>query len=127
MGGHVYILASRRHGTLYTGVTNDLGRRVSEHRLGLIPGFTSEYGVKRLVFVEAHEDIRDAIVREKRIKKWRRDWKIELIECDNPMWDDLAVSLLGMDALPARAAREATRPAYHERSPFRHPRESGDP
>jgi putative endonuclease len=127
MGGHVYILASRRYGTLYTGVTSDLARRVDEHRRGLIPGFTREYGVKRLVLVEAFDDIGDAIVREKHIKKWRRDWKIELIERDNPMWDDLAVSLLGMEPLDPREPREPTRPAYHARTPSRHPRESGDP
>ena len=100
MGGHVYILASRRHGTLYTGVTSDLARRIFEHREGLIPGFTREYGVKRLVFVETHNDISEAIIREKRIKDWKRDWKINLIERDNPLWDDLAVSLLGFEPLP---------------------------
>ena len=103
MGGHVYILASRRYGTLYTGVTSDLARRIFEHREGLIPGFTREYGVKRLVFVETHNDISEAIIREKRIKDWKRDWKINLIERDNPLWDDLAVSLLGFEPLsPAR-------------------------
>ena len=102
MGGHVYILASRRYGTLYTGVTSDLARRIGEHRDGLIPGFTAQYGVKRLVFFESHDDVRDAIVREKRIKTWRRDWKIELIERDNPLWDDLAVSMFGFAPLPPR-------------------------
>jgi putative endonuclease len=99
MGGHVYILASRRYGTLYTGVTSDLTRRIFEHREGLIPGFTREYGVKRLVFAETHDDISEAIIREKRIKDWRRDWKINLIERDNPLWDDLAVPLLGFEPL----------------------------
>ena len=117
MGGHVYILASRRYGTLYTGVTSDLVRRAGEHRDGLIPGFTRDYGVKRLVYIEDHTDIADAIVREKRIKGWKRDWKINLIERDNPLWDDLAVSLLGMTPIPERAAR----------SPHRHPGEGRDP
>lgn len=110
MGGHVYILASRRYGTLYTGVTSDLAQRISQHRAGLFPGFTKRYGVKCLVFVESHDDIRDAIVREKRIKEWRRDWKIELIECENPLWDDLAVSMLGFQPLPPRHPGERRDP-----------------
>ncbi|WP_340316570.1 GIY-YIG nuclease family protein [Rhizorhabdus argentea] len=114
MGGHVYILASRRYGTLYTGVTSDLARRVGEHRDGAVPGFTREYNVKRLVFFESHDDIRDAIAREKRIKEWKRDWKIALIERDNPLWDDLAVTMLGFPPLPS-----------HDRS--RHPGEGRDP
>ena len=85
MSGHVYILASRRYGTLYTGVTSDLAQRTFQRRGGLVPGFTKKYGVKRLVYVETFDDIRDAIIREKRIKEWKRDWKIELIERDNPM------------------------------------------
>jgi putative endonuclease len=95
----VYILASRRHGTLYVGVTSDLPKRTYEHREGLIPGFTREYGVKRLVFFEVHEDMEVAILREKRLKKWRRAWKIELIETTNPEWEDLAVTMLGFSAL----------------------------
>ena len=90
-GGYVYILASRRHGTLYIGVTSDLERRVYEHREGLIAGFTNDYSVKRLVYYEPFDSIEDAIVREKRLKKWRRDWKIALIERDNPEWRDIAV------------------------------------
>ena len=92
-GGYVYILASRRNGTLYTGVTSDLARRVFEHREGLIPGFTLTHGVKLLVWYEAHGDIEGAIAREKRIKEWRRAWKLGLIEAVNPDWRDLYLEL----------------------------------
>jgi putative endonuclease len=91
----VYILASRRNGTLYVGVTNDLVRRVSEHRDGLVPGFTKWNAVKILVYFELHTDINAAIAREKRIKRWRRAWKLELIERDNPQWLDLWPELSG--------------------------------
>ncbi|WP_310498695.1 GIY-YIG nuclease family protein [Sandarakinorhabdus sp.] len=94
-GGHVYILASRRQGTLYIGVTADLMRRVSEHRLGETPGFTRRYGANRLVWHEAHGEITSAIAREKQLKHWNRAWKIRLIETANPEWRDLAVSDLG--------------------------------
>jgi putative endonuclease len=87
---YVYILASDQNGTLYVGVTNDLGRRVDEHRSGMLPGFTRRYGVHRLVWYEAFERITDAIATEKRIKRWRRIWKLELIERGNPQWVDLA-------------------------------------
>jgi len=100
VAGHLYILASRRHGTLYVGVTTDLPKRMYEHREGLVPGFTRKYGVKRLVYVETYDDISDAILREKRMKEWKRDWKIRRIEEENPDWRDLAVSLLGFDPLP---------------------------
>jgi putative endonuclease len=86
---YVYILASQRNGTLYVGVTNDLIRRVQEHREGLVPGFTKRYGVKLLVYFEAHQEITEAILREKRIKRWRRNWKLQLIEDRNPRWLDL--------------------------------------
>ncbi len=89
----VYILASRRNGTLYVGVTNDLIRRVQEHREGLVPGFTRKYGVKLLVYFEVHHDINVAILREKRIKRWHRKWKLELIEAHNPQWRDLWLDL----------------------------------
>jgi putative endonuclease len=85
----VYILASRRNGTLYIGVTNDLVKRVWEHRSGLVDGFTRKYGVKRLVWFESTPDVLAAITREKQIKKWNRAWKIELIERKNPEWIDL--------------------------------------
>jgi putative endonuclease len=85
----VYMLASRKHGTLYIGVTNDLIRRVYQHKEKILKGFTKEYSVVRLVWYETHDDIVAAIEREKKLKKWRREWKINLIEEDNPNWDDL--------------------------------------
>lgn len=86
----VYILASQFKGTLYTGVTSDIERRMFEHRNETHGGFSKRYDVKRLVFLELHERMDDAIHREKQIKKWNRDWKIRLIEQDNPQWRDLA-------------------------------------
>jgi putative endonuclease len=85
----VYILASKKHGTLYIGVTADLVHRVHEHKNGIVDGFTSKYGVRMLVYYEQYEYIEDAIIREKRLKKWHRKWKIELIENSNPEWKDL--------------------------------------
>ena len=88
--GYVYILASERNGTLYVGVTNDLVLRVQEHRQERNPdSFTARYDVKRLVYYEHHDDIRDAIKREKRLKGWKRQWKLELIEGVNLHWRDL--------------------------------------
>ena len=89
----VYLLASRRHGTLYVGVTSDLPTRIAQHRAGTLEGFTKQYGVKRLVWFEQHDDIASAIRREKAVKKYKRDWKINLIERENPGWDDLYPSL----------------------------------
>lgn len=89
----VYILASRKHGTIYIGVTNDLVRRVYQHKNKMTRGFTSEYGVGLLVWFETYDDITAAIEREKELKKWRREWKINLIERDNPNWDDLYGSI----------------------------------
>jgi len=91
---YVYILASRKHGTIYIGVTNDLIRRVYEHKETLVPGFTKEHGVDKLVYYEIFDDPESAIVREKRLKRWKRDWKVELIEPDNPDWDDLYSALI---------------------------------
>ena len=85
---YVYLLASRKHGTLYLGVTNDLARRIYEHKTKAVPGFTARYGVDRLVWYEPHQDVEAAITREKKIKKWRRDWKIRLVEETNPYWLD---------------------------------------
>lgn len=85
----VYILASARK-TLYVGVTNDLRRRLYEHKTGAVPGFTTRYRIDRLVYYECAEEARSAIAREKQLKGWRRDRKIELIEASNPEWDDLA-------------------------------------
>ena len=86
----VYILASKRNGTLYVGVTSNLANRIEAHRAGLVEGFTKKYGVKTLVYFELHADMYEAIQREKRIKKWNRAWKLELIEKDNPGWMDLS-------------------------------------
>ena len=85
----VYILSSKKDGVLYIGMTNDLIRRVFEHREGTIDGFTKKYQVKNLIYYEEHSHPESAILREKQIKKWKRDWKIRLIEGDNPDWDDL--------------------------------------
>jgi putative endonuclease len=91
----VYLLASRRHGTLYLGVTNDLVRRVHEHKTKAIPGFTERYDVDRLVWFEMYDDPPMAITRERALKKWRRDWKIRLIEEQNPEWHDLFPEIAG--------------------------------
>ena len=84
----VYMLATRKDGPLYVGVTSDLTKRTFDHRAHTIPGFTARYNVDRLIWFEAHETAEAAIVREKRIKRWRREWKIALIETDNPEWRD---------------------------------------
>jgi putative endonuclease len=94
----VYMLASTRNGTLYIGITSDLLARIHQHREGTHGGFTKEHGVHRLVWLEQHETMESAIVREKRLKKWRRAWKLELIEKDNPRWLDLAEQF-GFDPL----------------------------
>jgi len=91
---YVYILASRRNGTLYVGVTNDIARRVYEHRNDLLEGFTKRYGVHRLVWFEVHGDINEASFREKRIKKWNCAWRLRLIEQVNPDWADLSEQLM---------------------------------
>jgi putative endonuclease len=90
---YVYILASRPNGTLYIGVTNDLIRRVHEHQTGAVGGFTKRHGVHRLVYFEATESIESAIRREKRLKKYPREWKANLIVHENPSWDDLYLSI----------------------------------
>lgn len=89
MSYYVYILASKRNGTLYIGVTNDLVRRVYEHKNELTEGFTKKYSVKDLVYFEQTSDVKEAIQREKRLKTWKRSWKIKLIEETNPNWNDL--------------------------------------
>ena len=98
---YVYILASGRDGTLYTGVTNNLIRRVYEHKSGEVGGFTKKYKVNNLVYYEETTDVQSAIIREKRLKRWRRAWKIELIEKSNPQWRDLYYDLIGKDILAA--------------------------
>ena len=90
----VYILASRERGTLYVGVTGWLKQRIHEHREGLVEGFTRKYGIKRLVWFELHADFPSAIQRETQLKKWKRAWKLELIEQGNPGWRDLWEDLL---------------------------------
>jgi putative endonuclease len=113
--GYVYILASAKHGTLYVGVTSDIARRTEQHRKKVGSGFASRHNIKRLVYCEMIEDISLAITREKQLKKWNRDWKIRIIEEQNPDWLDLATGL-GFGALPAE-----------EKKPFRHSREGGNP
>ena len=91
----VYILANNPLGTLYIGVTNDLKRRMNEHRLGLVDGFTKKYGLKKLVYVEQFRYINDALTREKQLKRWHREWKINFIEKHNPQWTDLYETIFG--------------------------------
>lgn len=93
MSYYVYILATELNGTLYVGVTNDLVRRVHEHRTDAVDGFTKKYGVHRLVYFETSESIESAIEREKVLKRWKRDWKRALIEEKNPRWEDLYESI----------------------------------
>ena len=90
---YVYLTASKKHGTLYLGVTNNLVRRIHEHKAKIVPGFTAQYDVVSLVWCESYDDPTNAIAREKDIKKWRRDWKIRLIEEDNREWWDLYPSI----------------------------------
>jgi len=89
----VYLLASKPYGTLYTGITSNLVQRVYQHQEGLVDGFTKKYHAHQLVFYEVHADVNEAILREKRIKKWNRQWKINLIEQHNPQWLNLAIGL----------------------------------
>ena len=86
---YVYIMASKKHGVLYVGMTSDIKRRVYEHKNGLTEGFTEKYLVHRLVYFETTPDVNAAIAREKQLKRWKRQWKIELIEKENPEWQDL--------------------------------------
>ncbi len=91
---YVYILASKKYGILYIGITDDLVRRIGQHKQGLAEGFTKKYKVHSLVYFEVHEVVGEAITRERRLKEWKRDWKIALIEEDNPNWVDMYPSLL---------------------------------
>ena len=91
--GYIYIMASKRNGTIYIGVTSDLIGRVWQHRNGMVAGFTKKHGCKLLVWFEAHGDIQDARLRELQMKKWKRLWKISTIEAANPNWDDLYPTL----------------------------------
>jgi putative endonuclease len=90
----VYIVTNKRYGTLYVGVPSDLVKRASQHRLAILDGFTKDHGLDRLVWYEAHDDVVAAIEREKRIKRWRRDWKVNLVQSMNPAWIDLYPSLV---------------------------------
>jgi len=92
---YVYILASGKNGTLYVGVTSDLFKRIYEHKQNIIDGFTKKYAIHTLVYYEMHEDVWEAIIREKRIKKWNRVWKLRLIEEKNPEWRDLYNEISG--------------------------------
>lgn len=92
---HVYIMTNRKDGTLYVGVTSDLVKRVYEHRSGSVPGFTQRYKLKKLVYFEEHETAQLAIQREKNVKHWPREWKVDLIESGNPDWDDLYDGIAG--------------------------------
>lgn len=92
-GGWIYVLTNRPNGTLYIGVTNNLSRRVWEHREGLYPGFARRYGLRRLVYYEHHDDTRNAIQRETSLKRWPRAWKVRMILGSNPNWDDLYETL----------------------------------
>jgi putative endonuclease len=94
MSFFVYILASRRNGTLYIGMTDNLARRIWEHQTEIVPGFTKKYGVKTLVWYELHESREAAFQRERQLKKWNRAWKLALIERSNPKWQDLASKLV---------------------------------
>jgi putative endonuclease len=111
----VYVLASSKHGTLYVGATSDLLRRIWQHREKYFDGFAAGNNVARLVWFERHETMEAAFLREKRLKKWNRDWKIRLIEEGNPDWIDLAPGL-GFEPLSGVAKK-----------PFRHSREGGNP
>ncbi|MBR9987507.1 MAG: GIY-YIG nuclease family protein [Desulfosarcina sp.] len=86
---YIYIICNKRNGTLYTGVTSNLIKRIWQHKNEAVEGFTKQYSLKRLVHFEQYQDVKEAILREKRIKKWNRQWKINLIEQNNPNWDDL--------------------------------------
>ena len=100
---YVYILTNRRYGVLYVGVTNNLPRRISEHRQKLVPGFTKTYGVTRLVYFEEYSSIAEARAREHSLKRWRRTWKLDLVDRFNPEWRDLAGELVlapRLDAVP---------------------------
>lgn len=106
---HVYILTTRKNTVLYTGVTSDLFARIWQHKQGLVEGFTKKYSVNKLVYVEEYEDANEAIHREKCIKEWKRSWKVELIEKENPEWFDLYTP----DSSPIPAFAGMTEPRDH--------------
>jgi putative endonuclease len=122
MSFFIYMLASERNGTLYVGMTDDLVKRVWQHRTDALPGFTRKYNVKTLVWHETHESRESAFARERQIKKWNRSWKIKLIEESNPdwrdLWDEIASPIPAASPSPARPRGTST---------AAHPRGSGDP
>ncbi len=95
---YIYIMTSKKNGTLYIGITNDLIKRVFEHKKGLVEGFTKKYQVNKLVYFEETQDVESAIMREKKLKDWKRKWKLELIEKTNPKWDDLYDKILDSES-----------------------------
>ena len=107
---YVYILASKRNGTLYIGVTSELIKRVYEHKNNLVEGFTQKYKVHNLVYYETTDDINSAITREKQLKKWKRTWKMELIEMNNPGWRDLYFGLIQIPAFAGMTSKEGPEP-----------------
>ncbi len=108
---YVYMMTNKRNGTLYTGVSKDLVRRVYEHKHGILQGFTKRYGLKMLVWFEHHTDVSEAIKREKNIQAWKRQWKLEMIEKSNPNWNDLYEEITGCqpEFTPAKAGAGMTR------------------
>ena len=114
----VYLLASERNGTLYIGVTSNLTARVWQHRTHAVEGFTAKYDVTRLVWFEQHETMESAILREKRLKKWRRAWKVELVESVNPSWRDLWPDIIGLEPTSS-PRRESSSPRRESSSPRR--------
>ena len=90
---YVYILASQKYGTLYVGITRNLARRIYEHKESLVPGFTKKYHVHELVYYETHQNVYEALTREQQIKRWKRQWKINLIEGKNPQWINLSIGV----------------------------------
>ena|SRR3984885_5528020 len=113
---YVYILASKPWGTLYVGVTSEIEKRIYQHKNGLFDGFTKKYAVKTLVYFEEHATALDAIHREKRIKKWTRTWKINLIRTDNPDWKDLAADWYPPELTPEQIENWVTRIAREKRA-----------
>ena len=103
---YIYILASKRNGTLYTGVTSNLIKRIWEHKEKFVEGFTSKYKVDKLVYFEKHQNANSAISREKSIKRWKRQWKLDLIEKNNPLWEDLYETIIpGSRVKPGMTAK----------------------
>ena len=111
----VYILCNEPYGTLYVGFTNDLVRRMHEHRSAVVDSFTKQYALKQLVYIEPFKYVNDAIAREKQLKRWQRQWKINAIDQTNPDWRDLAVDLLGMEPVISVEKNKGMDPGFpHE-------------